>query len=171
MRHVTLCLLLWSIGASPNGEASAQAAAPSLQDQINAASRILVRTATGRGELSRPRLAGDSLGFATGWVTTSRSGLRTTLESPLPFGAVSEIAVPAGTNAGKGAAIGGGIGALLGLVLVAGASTEEGSFQPSGGEYAAAFAVTTALGAGLGALLGAASTKWRVIYPAPPGSR
>ncbi len=169
-----ILVLLGFLVAGLDQRASSQAVPgpPSLEDQINAASRILVRTATGRGELSRPRLAGDSLTLTTGWMFTARSGLRTTLAPPLPLSAVSEIAVPAGTNAAKGALIGGGIGALFGLVPVVGAAAgSSNGFSLSGGEYAAAVAVTTFLSAGIGALLGATSTKWRVVYPAPTEPR
>ena len=70
-----------------------------------------------------------------------------------------------GSNAGKGAFIGGGIGLGLSIVAVIALSGDEWT-TPSAGQAVAGMLLNTAAGAGIGALIGSASTRWRTVYQA-----
>jgi hypothetical protein len=94
----------------------------------------------------------------------NRGGSIVRLPPPLPVAQVAEIRTPVGSRTGRGAAIGAGVGASLGLLLFIGASSEGGGFGPAGGEAALSVLGLSAVGAGVGALIGSAATRWESVY-------
>ncbi|MGH7676373.1 MAG: hypothetical protein ACREMV_13965 [Gemmatimonadales bacterium] len=155
-----LALPIALIGA----DAFAQVPTPSLQDQINAAARIRVLTPQVRAEVERPRLANDSLSWSTGTAMSLRSGRTIPLTPPLALGDVTRVEIRNGTHAARGAAIGGGIGAVLGLTASAAMASDEFFSDMSTGDYVVVIAVPTLGGAILGAIIGTAVPRWETVY-------
>jgi hypothetical protein len=129
---------------------------------INAASRARVRL----GDEGWHRLAGTGRGMSvdSGRVYV-RDGRSDSSLTEVALGDVRELQVARGSNAGKGAFIGGGIGLALGIVAVIALSGDDWT-TPTAGQAVAGMLVNTAAGAGIGALVGSASTRWRTVYPA-----
>jgi hypothetical protein len=136
--------------------------------QINTASKARVNLVErGRGTVYNPTADSSSVAFARSEFMNN-GGVYENLASPFEVTHVTEIQVARGTHAGKGAAIGGGIGAVIGLLTVAVASGESlGS--PTTGETVGAIALCTGVGAGVGALLGLTSTRWKTVYAGEGG--
>jgi hypothetical protein len=142
--------------------AAAQELSTETLQAINTASRARVRLADAEWH----RLAGTGRGM-------SPDGARVYLHdrgatgslTEVALGDVRELQVAGGSNAGKGAFIGGAIGLGLGIVAVIALSGDEW-ITPSGGQAIAGMFLNTAAGAGLGALIGSASTHWRTVYRA-----
>lgn len=156
---VATALLLLAGHAVP---AMAQELSTETLQAINAASRARVRL----GDEGWHRLAGTGRGMSvdSGRVYV-RDGSADSSLTEVALGDVRELQVARGSNAGKGAFIGGGIGLALGIVAVIALSGDDWT-TPTAGQAVAGMLVNTAAGAGIGALVGSASTRWRTVYPA-----
>ena len=155
---ITALLLL----AGPIVPAAAQGLSTETLQAINTASRARVRLA----DPGWHRLAGTGQG-ASGdgtLVYVRDSGAGSSL-SEVSLRDVRELQVARGSNAGKGAFIGGGIGLALGIAAVIAASSDDWT-TPSGGQAIVGMLLFTATGAGIGALAGSASTHWQTVYGA-----
>jgi len=158
--RVVFCLLL--LAGAPV-LASAQELGSEIVGQINASSKARVRLVEGpRATLYSPKADSTSLGFKRGEFV-NHAGSVVQLSQPLGVAQVAEIQVAKGSNAGKGAKIGGGIGAALALIAVAAASGDS-YVSPSTGQAVGAVVVWTFIGGGVGALIGSASTRWKPVY-------
>ena len=156
---VATALLLLAGHAVP---AMAQELSTETLQAINAASRARVRL----GDEGWHRLAGTGRGMSvdSGRVYV-RDGRSDSSLTEVALGDVRELQVARGSNAGRGAFIGGGIGLALGIVAVIALSGDDWT-TPTAGQAVAGMLVNTAAGAGIGALVGSASTRWRTVYPA-----
>jgi len=163
MRRTVLFLVPLLMGGALGDEASSQAAPPSLQDQINATARIRVLTARVQAELQRPRLAQDSLWWRTATATSLRDGRSVLPAQPLAFSDITAVELR-GNYAGRGALIGGGIGAALGVAAAIALSSDEFFSPLSAADVAAVTIVPTLGGALLGGLIGVAVPRWRMVY-------
>jgi len=153
---ITALLLLLAGRIVP---AAAQGLPTETLQAINTASRARVRLA----DPGWHRLAGSGQrGSADGTLVYLRDGSSSSL-SEVSLNDVRELQVARGTNAGKGATIGGGIGLGLAILAVIVASGDEWT-TPSGGQAVAAMLLNTAAGAGIGALVGSASKRWQTVY-------
>ena len=142
--------------------ASAQELSAETLQAINAASRARVRL----GDEGWHRLAGTGRGMsADGGRLYVRDGKADSSLTEVALGDVRELQVARGSNAGKGAFIGGAIGLGLSIVAVIALSGDDWA-TPSAGQAVAGMLVNTAAGAGIGALVGSASTHWRTVYGA-----
>jgi hypothetical protein len=158
--HAVLTVLLLLAGHAVPG--MAQELPTETLQTINAASRARVRL----GDEGWHRLAGTGRGMsADGGRVYVRDGSADSSLTEVALGEVRELQVARGSNAGKGAFIGGGIGLALGIVAVIALSGDDWT-TPSAGQAVAGMLVNTAAGAGVGALVGSASTRWRTVYPA-----
>jgi len=141
--------------------AAAQGLSTETLQAINTASRARVRLA----DPGWHRLAGTGQGAsADGTLVYVRDGAGSSL-SEVSLRDVRELQVARGSNAGKGAFIGGGIGLALGIAAVIAASSDDWT-TPNGGQAIVGMLMFTATGAGLGALAGSASTHWQTVYGA-----
>jgi hypothetical protein len=141
--------------------AAAQGLSTETLQAINTASRARVRLA----DPGWHRLAGAGQGAsADGTLVYVRDGAGSSL-SEISLGDVHELQVARGSNAGKGAFIGGGIGLALGIAAVIAASSDDWT-TPNGGQAMVGMLFFTAAGAGIGALAGSASTHWQTVYGA-----
>lgn len=157
--HAVFTVLLLLAGHAVPG--MAQELSTETLQTINAASRARVRL----GDEGWHRLAGTGRGMsADGGRVYVRDGSADSSLTEVALGDVRELQVARGSNAGKGAFIGGGIGLALGIAAVIVASTDDWT-TPSAGQAVAGMLVNTAAGAGVGALVGSASTRWRTVYP------
>jgi hypothetical protein len=158
--RVVSCLLL--LAGAPV-LASAQELGSEVVGQINASSKARVRLLEGpRATLYSPKADSTSLGFKRGEFV-NHAGSVVQLSQPLGVAQVAEIQVAKGSNAGKGAKIGGGIGAALALLAIA-VTSGDPYVSPSTGQAVGAVVVWTFIGAGVGALIGSASTRWKPVY-------
>lgn len=140
----------------------------SLQHQINAQALIRVRGSWGTADLSRPRLVGSTLTYASAWSPAALPP--PALPQSLPLDAVDRIEVRR-SAAGTGALIGAGIGLAGGLaagLALAGSLCNDGlgCHNETGGVGLITVA-STAAGALVGALIGAPIKKWKTVYRAP----
>ena len=141
--------------------AAAQGLSTETLQAINTASRARVRLA----DPGWHRLAGTGQGAsADGTLVYVRDGAGSSL-SEVSLRDVRELQVARGSNAGKGAFIGGGIGLALGIAAVIAASSDDWT-TPNGGQAIVGMLFFTATGAGIGALAGSASTHWQTVYGA-----
>ncbi len=142
--------------------ASAQALGPEAIEQINTAAQARVRLLDGgHGTVYSPAADSTSLNFKHS-VFSNGGGPTMELPGPFQVSQVTKIQVAAGSNAGKGATIGGVIGAALALVAIA--STSGSIAAPTTGQAVAGVVVWTGIGAGIGALVGKGSTRWKTVY-------
>ena len=149
--------------------ASAQALGREAIEQINTAAQARVHLLDGgQGTVYSPAADSTSLNFKHS-AMSNRGGPTVELPGPFQVDQVTKIQVAQGTNAGKGAMIGGAIGA--GLVLLAVAGTSGTYAAPTTGQAFAAAIVWTGIGAGIGALIGGRSTHWKTVYPAKADGR
>jgi hypothetical protein len=163
MRYHRIAFFLLALVALPV-LGFAQALAPEVIDQINTSAKLRVSLSDGgRGTVYSPAADSTSLNFKHS-AMPNRGGPTVELPGPFQVAQVTKIQVAQGTNAGKGAMIGGAIGA--GLVLLAVAGTSGTYAAPSTGQAVTAAVVWTGIGAGIGALIGGHSTHWRTVYPA-----
>ena len=161
MRSHTILTVLVLLG-SQAVPAVAQELSPETLQAINTASRARVRLGTEGWH----RLAGTGSGMsADGGRVYVREGSGGSSLTEVALGDVRELQVARGSNAGKGAFIGGGIGLGLSIVAVIALSGDEWT-TPSAGQAVAGMLLNTAAGAGIGALIGSASTRWRTVYQA-----
>jgi hypothetical protein len=162
LRQLSLPLLALITAPSLRG----QAFSPRAIADINHAPLVHVQLTAGtRGTLVNPQADSLSLRYGQSHVR-NRGGSIVELAAPLPVADVLEIQRPIGTNAGKGARIGGIVGASLAVLAVIAASGDEWT-APTAGQSVAAIGVWTLLGAGVGSLIGNGSTRWETIYRAP----
>jgi len=158
--RVVFCLLL--LAGAPV-LASAQELGADVVGQINASSKARVRLIEGpRATLYSPKADSTSLGFKRGEFV-NHAGSVVQLPQPLGVAQVAEIQVAKGSNAGKGAKIGGGIGAALALLAVA-AMSGDPYVSPTTGQAVTGVVAWTLIGGGVGALIGSASTRWKPVY-------
>jgi hypothetical protein len=158
--HAVVTVLLLLVGRGV--PAAAQELSAETLQAINTASRARVRL----GDAEWHRLAGTGSGMSPdGARVYVHDGGATAPVTEVVVGDIRELQVAGGSNAGKGAFIGGAIGLGLGLVAVVALSGDEWT-TPSGGQAIAGMLLNTAAGAGLGALIGSASTHWRTVYQA-----
>ena len=147
-------------------QAWAQALTPDARQQVNAASRIRVRLASGeRGVLEAPAIDSGSLSY-TGNHLLGSSGSLTQLPPPLPVARITQIQVPHGSHALLGGKIGAAVGCGLSLLGIAAASGD-GWTSPTPQEAGFAIVVLTFVGAGVGAVIGSASPRWETVYDIP----
>jgi hypothetical protein len=146
-----------------SAEVSAQELASGVSHQISAASKVRVQLVGGQwGTLHQPGLDTAGLSY-TGSRFLNRGGGYVQLATPLPLAQVTQIQVPNGSLAGRGARIGGALG--LGLSLLAIAATSGDSWvSPTTGQAVGAAIAWTATGAGVGAIIGSASRRWTTVY-------
>ena len=143
-----------------------QAFSPRAIADINHAPLVHVQLTAGtRGTLINPQADSLSLRYGQSHVR-NRGGSVVEMAAPLPVADVIEIQRPIGTNAGKGARIGGIAGASLAVLAVIAASGDPWT-SPSAGQSIAAVGIWTLFGAGVGSLIGSGSTRWETIYRAP----
>ncbi|MFL5517261.1 MAG: hypothetical protein ACJ8DJ_13965 [Gemmatimonadales bacterium] len=155
---VTVLLLLVGRGLP----AAAQELSAETLQAINSASRARARL----GDAEWHRLADTGRGMsADGARVYVQDGATTSSLTEVALPEVRELQVARGSNAGKGAFIGGAIGLGLSLVAVIALSGDDWA-APSSGQAVAGMLVNTAAGAGVGALIGSASTHWRTVYQA-----
>jgi hypothetical protein len=158
--HAVFTVLLLLAGHAVPG--MAQELSTETLQAINAASRARVRL----GDEGWHRLAGTGRGMsADGGRVYVRDGSSDSSLTEVALGDVRELQVARGSNAGKGAFIGGGIGLALGIAAVIAASSDDWT-TPTPGEGVVGMLVFTAAGAGIGALAGSASTHWQTVYGA-----
>src|SRR3954451_25169232 len=155
---VTVLLLLVGRGLP----AAAQELSAETLQAINSASRAR----GGLGDAAWHRLADTGRGMpADGARVYVQDGATTSSLTEVALPKVPELQVARGSNAGKGAFIGGAIGLGLSLVAVIALSGDDWA-APSSGQAVAGMLVNTAAGAGVGALIRSASTHWRTVYQA-----
>lgn len=141
---------------------AAQELATETLQEINAASRARVRLS----DAGWHRLAeSGQAASADGTLVYVRDGSADSSLREVSLGEVRELQVARGSNAGKGATIGGGIGLALGIAAVIAASSDDWT-TPTGGQAIVGMLLFTATGAGIGALAGSASTHWHTVYGA-----
>jgi hypothetical protein len=141
--------------------AAAQGLSTETLQAINTATRARVRLA----DPGWHRLGGTGQGASVdGTLVYVRDSAGSSL-SEVSLRDVRELQVARGSNAGKGAFIGGGIGLALGIAAVIAASSDDWT-TPNGGQAIVGMLFFTATGAGLGALAGSASTHWQTVYGA-----
>lgn len=158
---VASALLLASLSA----EVCAQELASGVIQQVRAASKIRVRLVQGGwGTLDSPAVDSASLSY-TGSRFLNRGGGNMQLAAPLPMAQVAQIQVPHGSQAGRGARIGGVVGLGLSLLAIA-VTAGDGWVSPTTGQAVGAMVGWTAIGAGVGALIGSTSRRWTTVYMA-----
>lgn len=157
--HTLVAVLLLVVG--PIARAAAQDLSAETLQAINAATHARVRLA----EPGWHRLAGTGRASTDSTLVYVRDGKPSSSLTEVSLRDVRELQVSRGSNAGKGAFIGGGIGLGLAIVAVIAASSDEWT-TPSGGQAIGAMLLNTAAGAGIGALIGGASTRWKTVYRA-----
>lgn len=146
--------------------ATAQTLPPQAMQQVNAASRIRVRLASGeRGTLYAPAIDSGSLSY-TGSRLLGSSGSVAQLPPTLPVAQIRLIQVPHGSHALLGGKIGAAVGCGLSLLGIA-ATSGDGWTSPTPEEAGFGIVALTVMGAGVGALIGSASPRWRTVYDAP----
>src|SRR3954465_7949443 len=172
---VTVLLLLVGRGLP----AAAQELSAETLQAINSASRARARLGDAewhrlppcrprprRGDAEWHRLADTGRGMsADGARVYVQDGATTSSLTEVALPEVRELQVARGSNAGKGAFIGGAIGLGLRLVALIALSGDDWA-APSSGQAVAGMLVNTAAGAGVGALIRSASTHWRTVYQA-----
>src|SRR3954454_5329687 len=169
---VTVLLLLVGRGLP----AAAQELSAETLQAINSASRARARLGDaewhrlppppGWGAAGGPGLAATGRGMsADGARVYVQDGATTSSLTEVALPEVRDLQVARGSNAGKGAFIGGAIGLGLSLVAVIALSGDDWA-APSSGQAVAGMLVNTAAGAGVGALIRSASTHWRTVYQA-----
>lgn len=141
--------------------AAAQHLSAETLQAINTASHARVRLA----DAGWHRLAGIGGAPSESTLVYVREGSAGWSRTEVPVPEARELQVARGSNAGRGASIGGAIGLGLSIVAVIVASGDEWT-TPSGGQAIAAMLLNTAAGAGVGALAGRASTHWQTVYRA-----
>ncbi|HET7423821.1 MAG TPA: hypothetical protein VFJ92_09675, partial [Gemmatimonadales bacterium] len=141
--------------------AAAQELSSETLQAINTATHARVRLA----EPGWHRLAGTGRASSDSTLVYVRGPSASPSLTEVSLREVRELQVARGSNAGKGAFIGGGIGLGLAIVAVLAASSDEWT-TPSGGQAVAAMLLNTAAGAGIGALIGSASKHWQTVYRA-----
>jgi hypothetical protein len=163
--RLTWMLPLLSLLLALSGQAAAQTLPPKLMGQVNAASQIRVRLASGeRGTIDAPTMDTARLSY-TGSRVIAKDGSTIGVPQPLPLTQITQIQVPHGSNAVRGAKIGAAIG--LGIAALAVATTTGSDFaSPTPKDGGRAIVGFTVLGAGLGALLGRTSPRWITVYGA-----
>jgi hypothetical protein len=153
------------LGCLP-AEATAQTLPPEAMQQVNAASRIRVRLATGeRGTLYAPAIDFGTLSY-TGSRFLGEGGTLAQLTPPLQVSQITQIQVPHGSHALLGGKIGAAVGCGLSLLAIA-VTAGDSWTSPTSEEAGRAIVALTAVGAGVGALIGSASPRWRTVYNAP----
>jgi hypothetical protein len=153
------------LGCLP-AQATAQTLPPEAMQQVNTASRIRVRLASGeRGALYAPAIDSASLSY-TGSRLLGLGGSLAQLPPPLPVSQITQIQVPHGSHALLGGKVGAGVGCGLSLLAIA-VTSGDGWTSPTAGEAGRAIVALTLIGAGVGALIGSASPRWRTVYDAP----
>jgi len=144
-------------------QAWAQSLTPDALQQVNAASRIRVRLASGeRGVLDAPAIDSGNLSY-TGNHLLGSSGSLAQLPPPLPVAQVTQIQVPHGSHAPLGGKIGAAVGCGLSLLVIAAASGD-GWTSPTPDQAGFAIVALTVVGAGVGAVIGSASPRWKTVY-------
>jgi hypothetical protein len=123
-----------------------------------------VRVTTDSGTVIGTLVGQDSGGVQVRWPGTPDS-----LGATIPRHRILRLDVSGGhvSNAGKGAAIGLGVGATLGLVTGIGcASSQDSFFQCTTGDVVQLTFMSGLFGAGVGALIGLASTheRWESVF-------
>lgn len=145
-------------------QATAQTLSPEAMQQVNVASRIRVRLASGEGgTLYAPAIDSGSLSY-TGSRLLGQSGNLAQLPLPLPVSRITQIQVPHGSHALLGGKLGAGVGCGLSLLAIA-VTSGDGWTSPN--QAGRAIVALTLIGAGVGALIGSASPRWRTVYNAP----
>jgi hypothetical protein len=161
MRSHTVVTVLLLLGGriAPVG---AQELSSETQQAINTAAHARVRLADAEWH----RLAGTGSGMSSDVAQVYvRDGRADSPLTEVSLRDVRELQVARGSNAGKGAFIGGALGLGLGIVAVIAASGDEWT-APTAGQAVAGMLIFSGAGAGLGALAGSASTHWRTVYKA-----
>jgi hypothetical protein len=147
-------------------QARAQTLTPEAVQQVNAASQIRVRLASGeRGTLYAPGVDSESLSYAGSRLVGSTGSLAQ-LPPTLPVAQIRLIQVPHGSHARLGSKIGAAVGCGLSLLGIAATSGDNWTF-PTPEEAGFGIVALTVVGAGVGALIGSASPRWRTVYDAP----
>ena len=147
-------------------QATAQTLSPEAIQQVNAASRIRVRLASGEGgTLYAPAIDSGSLSY-TGSRVLGQVGSLAQLTAPLPVAQITQIQVPHGSHALLGGKIGAAVGCGLSLLAIA-VTAGDSWTSPTPDEAGRAIVALTLIGAGAGALIGSASPRWRTVYDAP----
>jgi hypothetical protein len=142
--------------------ADAQELSAETLQTINTASRARVRLT----DAGWHQLAGTGRGAsADGTLVYVRDGSASFSLTEVTVRDVRELQVARGSNAGKGAFIGGVIGLGLGVAAVIAASSDDWT-TPTSGQAVTGMLLFTAAGAGIGGLAGSASTHWRTVYRA-----
>ena len=160
-----ICLSVSLLGCLA-AQATAQTLSPEAMQQVNAASRIRVRLASGeRGTLSAPAIDSGSLSY-TGSRVLGQVGSLAQLTPPLPVSRITQIQVPHGSHAFLGGKIGAGVGGGLSLLAIA-VTAGDSWTSPTPDEAGRAIVALTLIGAGAGALIGSASPRWTTVYSAP----
>jgi hypothetical protein len=149
-----------------SARATAQTPPPEAMQQVNVASRIRVRLASGeRATLYAPAIDSGSLSY-TGSRFLGHGGSLAQLTPPLPVSQITQIQVPHGSHALLGGKIGAGVGCGLSLLAIA-VTAGDSWTSPTAEEAGRAIVALTFIGAGVGALIGSASPRWRTVYSAP----
>jgi hypothetical protein len=158
--HIVVTVLLL-LGGRIAPIAAQELSSETLQ-AINTAAHARVRLADAEWH----RLAGTGSGMSSDHAQVYvRAGRADSPVTEVSLRDVRELQVARGSNAGKGAFIGGALGLGLGIVAVIGASGDDWT-TPTPGQAVTAMLVSTIAGAGIGALVGSASTHWRTVYEA-----
>jgi len=161
-------IIVWSVvlGSAVAGSAVAQALPQQIAAELSAASKARVRLRNGTWiTLDGPKAESSNITYRYGEFL-NRGGTRVAIPGPLRVDQLSHIQISRGSHAAKGAKLGGGIGAGLGVVLFAVAAVDDPGYFSTGESIQGT--ITLALfGAALGALIGSGSPRWQTVYTVP----